>query len=85
MSMPPRPLDIQLASIIDKLAQFVARNGPDFEKMTADKQQNNTKFKFLRHGEEYNDYYQYRLMEERRNLLGMHFTLLHFKSDKIID
>ena len=72
------PPDIQLANIIDKLAEFVARNGPEFEKMTLLKQQNNSKFKFLQPGFQYNDYYQYKLMEERRNILGI--CILHRKA-----
>lgn len=70
MSMPQRPRDSQLANIIDKLAEFVARNGAEFEQMTKIKQQNNTKFAFLQPGSEFNSYYQYRLMEERRSLIG---------------
>lgn len=70
MSMPQRPRDGQLANIIDKLAEFVARNGPEFENMTKIKQQNNAKFSFLYHGSEFNNYYNYRVTEERRNLLG---------------
>jgi len=45
---PPRPPDdIEMKNIIDKLAQFVARNGTEFEKMTKSKQENNPKFGFL--------------------------------------
>lgn len=74
MSMPQRPRDSQLANIIDKLAEFVARNGAEFEQMTKIKQQNNTKFAFLQPGSEFNSYYQYRLMEERRSLIGEWIT-----------
>lgn len=70
MSIPQRPRDCQLANIIDKLAEFVARNGPEFEQMTKIKQKNNMKFAFLQHGSEFSDYYQYRVIEERRNLIG---------------
>ncbi|CAB1314078.1 unnamed protein product [Coregonus sp. 'balchen'] len=31
------PTDQELKNVIDKLAQFVARNGPEFEKMTMEK------------------------------------------------
>lgn len=77
MSMPLRPRDSQLANIIDKLAEFVARNGAEFEQMTKIKQQNNTKFSFLQPGSEYNPYYQFRLMEERRNLIGRKGKICH--------
>lgn len=69
MSAPPPPQDIQLMNIIDKLAQFVARNGKEFEQMTLLKQMNNSKFDFLRPGEQFYDYYQYKLMESRRSVL----------------
>lgn len=70
MSIPPRPRDIQLANIIDKLAEFVARNGPEFEQMTKIKKQNDSKFSFLKTNSEHHQYYQYRVMEGRRNLMG---------------
>lgn len=84
MSMPQRPRDVQLTNIIDKLAEFVARNGPDFEQMTKIKQQNNSKFSFLQNGSEFFQYYQYRVMEERRNLIGMIRTLAIVKYIKFM-
>ncbi|CAG9803969.1 unnamed protein product [Chironomus riparius] len=71
MSVPVRPSDQQLANIIDKLAEFVGRNGPEFENMTKIKQQNNSKFSFLQQGKEFNDYYQYRVIDERRKVIVM--------------
>lgn len=56
--------DQDLRNIIDKLAQFVARNGPEFEKMTKNKQKNNPKFSFLYGGEHFN-YYQYKVTTEQ--------------------
>lgn len=56
--------DIELRNIIDKLAQFVARNGPEFEQMTKNKQRDNPKFGFLFGGEFFN-YYQYRVTTEQ--------------------
>lgn len=56
--------DIELRNIIDKLAQFVARNGPDFEQMTKSKQEGNPKFQFLYGGEHFN-YYQYKVTTEQ--------------------
>lgn len=52
--------DQELRNVIDKLAQFVARNGPEFEKMTMEKQKDNPKFSFL-FGGEYFTYYKYKL------------------------
>lgn len=57
-------LDTELRNIIDKLAQFVARNGPEFEQMTKNKQKGNSKFQFLFGGEYYN-YYQYKVTTEQ--------------------
>ena len=55
---------MELKNIIDKLANFVARNGPEFEHMTKQKQKDNPKFSFLFSGEYYN-YYQYRVTTEQ--------------------
>ncbi|XP_078279712.1 calcium homeostasis endoplasmic reticulum protein isoform X5 [Rhinoraja longicauda] len=65
MDMPVPPEDQELRNVIDKLAQFVARNGPEFEKMTMEKQKENPKFSFLFGGEYYN-YYQYKLAIEQQ-------------------
>lgn len=64
MDIPRAPDDLELKNIIDKLANFVARNGPEFEQMTKQKQQDNPKFSFLFSGEYYN-YYQYRVTTEQ--------------------
>uniref|UniRef100_A0A1B6G4R8 Calcium homeostasis endoplasmic reticulum protein n=1 Tax=Cuerna arida TaxID=1464854 RepID=A0A1B6G4R8_9HEMI len=64
MDMPKPPQDIELRNIIDKLAKFVARNGPDFEQMTKNKQKGNAKFSFLFGGEHFN-YYQYKVTTEQ--------------------
>lgn len=62
--IPPSP-DIEQQKIIDKLAQFVARNGPDFESMTKEKQRDNPSFDFL-YGGKHSDYYQYKVNQERQ-------------------
>lgn len=56
--------EVELRNIIDKLAQFVARNGPEFEQMTKNKQKSNPKFGFLFGGEHFN-YYQYKVTTEQ--------------------
>ena len=61
-SKPPE--DAELKNIIDKLANFVSRNGPEFENVTKEKQKDNPKFHFLFGGVHY-DYYQQRLNIER--------------------
>ncbi|XP_058494826.1 calcium homeostasis endoplasmic reticulum protein isoform X1 [Solea solea] len=60
MDLPTAPEDQELRNVIDKLAQFVARNGPEFEKMTMEKQKDNPKFSFL-FGGEYFSYYKCKL------------------------
>ncbi|XP_065359706.1 calcium homeostasis endoplasmic reticulum protein [Calliphora vicina] len=67
MDGPPPPRDVSLRNIIDKLAEFVARNGPEFEMITKQKQQNNPKFEFL-YGGEHAAYYQYRVAGEQAYL-----------------
>lgn len=57
-------LDHELRTIIDKLAVFVARNGPDFEQMTKTKQKDNPKFEFLFGGRHF-DYYLYKVTNEQ--------------------
>ncbi|XP_054161602.1 calcium homeostasis endoplasmic reticulum protein-like [Oppia nitens] len=59
------PDDEEQRNIIDKLAQFVARNGPEFELMTKDKQRDNPRFHFL-FGGEFFGYYQFQVSQERQ-------------------
>ena len=63
-SVPPPPPDGDQKNIIDKLAQFVARNGPEFENMTKNKQKGNPKFQFL-FGGDYYHYYMYKVNTEQ--------------------
>ena len=63
-SVPQPPPDGDQRNIIDKLAQFVARNGPEFETMTKNKQKGNHKFQFL-FGGEYYHYYMYKVNAEQ--------------------
>ena len=64
MSVPQPPHDHELKNIIDKLANFVARNGVEFERMTKQKQRDNPKFQFL-FGGDFFDYYSYRVAAEQ--------------------
>lgn len=64
MDMPIAPPDQELRNIIDKLAQFVARNGPEFEQMTKQKQKDNPKFSFL-FGGEYYAYYKHQVATQQ--------------------
>ena len=71
-------VDTEMCNIIDKLANFVARNGPEFEQMTQEKQRDNPKFFFL-FGGEFNAYYRWKVASEQAgkpslslNLAGVH-------------
>jgi calcium homeostasis endoplasmic reticulum protein len=46
-------LDQVVAERIQKLANYVARNGPNFEEIIKQKEQTNAKFAFLFGGENY--------------------------------
>lgn len=78
-------LDTELRNIIDKLAQFVARNGPEFEQMTKSKQKGNPKFQFLYGGEFYN-YYQYKVTTEQASMYTKYsiYTLVRLLFNLII-
>ncbi|XP_059197010.1 calcium homeostasis endoplasmic reticulum protein isoform X1 [Centropristis striata] len=65
------PEDQELRNVIDKLAQFVARNGPEFEKMTMEKQKDNPKFSFL-FGGDYFSYYKCKLAMEQQQHASTH-------------
>ncbi|KAF5448545.1 hypothetical protein F2P56_029066 [Juglans regia] len=57
------PPDIR--TIVDKTAQFVAKNGPEFEKRIIANNAGNVKFNFLNGSDPYHAYYQHRLSEFR--------------------
>ncbi|CAL0316383.1 unnamed protein product [Lupinus luteus] len=57
------PPDIR--TIVDKTAQFVAKNGPEFEKRIVANNTGNAKFNFLNASDPYHAYYQHRLAEFR--------------------
>ena len=52
----PPPPDVQ--PIIDKMASYVAKNGPDFEMIV--KAKTDERFQFLHHGHVHNLYYEYK-------------------------
>ena len=72
--LPPPPLPAPLpplesqylalpTGIIDKTAQFVARNGPEFEQRILKNEQQNTKFSFLQPNDPFNAYYHAKVKE----------------------
>nr|DAD43123.1 TPA_asm: hypothetical protein HUJ06_001353 [Nelumbo nucifera] len=60
------PPDIR--TIVDKTAQFVAKNGPEFEKRIIANNAGNAKFNFLNSSDPYHAYYQHRLSEFRTQI-----------------
>uniref|UniRef100_A0A9J2PDA4 G-patch domain-containing protein n=1 Tax=Ascaris lumbricoides TaxID=6252 RepID=A0A9J2PDA4_ASCLU len=62
-------IDEEEQNIIGRLAEFVAKNGAEFEERTREKQYGNPRFAFL-FGGQYSDYYRFRLMQELRKLNG---------------
>lgn len=58
------------SDIVDKTANFVARNGPEFEARIRQHEQNNPKFNFLNPGDPYHAYYQHKVNECRTGKTG---------------
>eukprot|EP00271_Cylindrocystis_brebissonii_P016827 TRINITY_DN413_c5_g1_i1.p1 TRINITY_DN413_c5_g1~~TRINITY_DN413_c5_g1_i1.p1 ORF type:complete len:787 (-),score=157.24 TRINITY_DN413_c5_g1_i1:325-2685(-) len=56
----PAPSDPELLKRIDKLVEYAAKNGPQFEALMKEKQKDNPAYAFLLGGEGY-DYYRYSL------------------------
>ena len=57
---PPPPHDIATRERIDKMAEYIIRNGPQFETMMREKQRGNSEFAFL-YGGPHSDYFRYAL------------------------
>ena len=77
--MVERISDQETRNIIDKLANFVARNGPEFEQMTMTKQQRNPKFSFLFSGS-HHAYYKWKVATEQGEFPLRVNVFLHCKS-----
>nr|XP_027216337.1 splicing factor 3A subunit 1-like [Penaeus vannamei] len=60
----------EVRNIVDKTANFVARNGPEFEARIRQHEQNNPKFNFLNPGDPYHAYYQHKVNECRTGKTG---------------
>ncbi|KAK4336774.1 hypothetical protein RND71_043861 [Anisodus tanguticus] len=63
-----------LRNIVDKTASFVARNGPEFESRIQQNEQNNPKFNFLKPGDPYNAYYQFKVKEIKEGTISSTIT-----------
>ncbi|KAG7167454.1 splicing factor 3A subunit 1-like [Homarus americanus] len=60
----------EVRNIVDKTANFVARNGPEFEARIRQHEQNNPKFNFLNPGDPYHAYYQHKVNDCRSGRTG---------------
>ncbi|XP_065187262.1 splicing factor 3A subunit 1-like [Sycon ciliatum] len=65
----------EVRNIVDKTANFVARNGPEFESRIRQNEQNNAKFNFLTPGDPYHAYYQHKVKECREGRGGPEPTI----------
>lgn len=63
---PPAPIDPKQRAIIDKLAAYTVKNGPQMEDVTRVKQAGNPLFDFLTEGGKYHDYYKWKIFDCRR-------------------
>lgn len=64
----PRPPPPELHSIVDKTAEYVAKNGDHFERTLILKHLMDSRFEFLHPWNEYNAYYKAKITETRQEL-----------------
>ena len=62
------PPDVRV--IVDKTAQFVGKNGPEFEQRILASEKNNVKFNFLTEGDPYHAYYRQQVDEAKAQANG---------------
>ena len=74
------PPDIR--AIVDKTAQFVARNGPDFEKRILGSEKNNQKFNFLLPTDPYHGYYQSKIAAFKEEAAGGDAATVQAKAEE---
>ncbi|KAG8377318.1 hypothetical protein BUALT_Bualt08G0020800 [Buddleja alternifolia] len=65
----PPPGDPELQKRIDKLVEYAVKNGPEFEAVVREREQDNPAYSFLFGGEGHN-YYRYMLWMATRSLMG---------------
>jgi splicing factor 3A subunit 1 len=66
------PPDVRV--IVDKTAQFVGKNGPEFEQRILASEKNNVKFNFLTEGDPYHAYYRQQVDEAKAKASGTEKT-----------
>ncbi|KAL6549091.1 hypothetical protein OROHE_008936 [Orobanche hederae] len=65
----PPPSDTELQKRIDKLVEYAVKNGPEFEVVVREREQDNPGYSFLFGGEGHN-YYRYKLLMATRPLMS---------------
>jgi len=63
---PPAPTNPKLKEIIDRLAAYVVKNGPQFEETTRERNAANPHFSFLNEGGEFYEYYKWKIYDTRQ-------------------
>ena len=74
------PPDIR--AIVDKTAQFVAKNGPEFEQRILGSEKNNQKFNFLLPADPYNAYYRGKIAAFKEEAAGGDAAAVQAKADE---
>ncbi|EGF77967.1 hypothetical protein BATDEDRAFT_35836 [Batrachochytrium dendrobatidis JAM81] len=73
----------EIRNIVDKTADFVARNGPQFEERIQAKEQSNPKFSFMTVSDPYHAYYQHRINEARQGRTAAALSAEKAKVDEL--
>ena len=76
--MPPP----DIRAIVDKTAQFVAKNGPEFEQRILGSEKNNQKFNFLLPADPYNAYYRGKIAAFKEEAAGGDAAAVQAKADE---
>ncbi|GFQ05670.1 calcium homeostasis endoplasmic reticulum protein [Phtheirospermum japonicum] len=71
-ALAPPPSDPELQKRIDKLVEYAVKNGPEFEAVVREREQDNPAYSFLFGGEGHN-YYRYKLFMATRPMMS-HFN-----------
>jgi len=80
----PPPADEGLKQVIDKMADYVSRNGPAFERLMKEKETNNPKLSFLFGGPEHK-YYRWKLYTLTTGADESAFVLSKQEKEELLD
>jgi hypothetical protein len=77
--------DTNLKTVIDKLAEFVSRNGTAFEETTREKKKDDPKFGFLEPGHLFNGYYKWQLWKSKYPHLNPHEVIVQLQQQQQLE